>query len=374
MRRSLVLLALVVGAWLLLGQRSSARDEPNRAAEQPASDSSAPRARAGAASPSEAERAPATAPPEADAWSSPDGCRAALARRSSAPTRPLALGAWNVRWFPDGKPGSGAGPGGTDLDWLACSIALLGVDVLAVQEFKDTPSARGAARRLTEALGVLTGGSWRLALDDCGPRLQQHVGLLYDERRVEALGFETLGSVNPHGAACEKQLRPGLLGRFRARGQADAPEVAVISVHLKSGTRRRDYDLRRTSLAALQTESRRLALPRDGRRVVVLGDFNTMGCRHCSPALSAETELRELDAALGAAGLDRLPAAPGCTEYHRSHAGLLDHIAVSNAGGLNATVGGLCAALACGTYPARAEPLALRRLSDHCPLSVVLPP
>ncbi|MEO1173131.1 MAG: hypothetical protein AAFX94_13935, partial [Myxococcota bacterium] len=46
------------------------------------------------------------------------------------------IAVWNVRWFPDGSIDGVSRAGGTDLDWLACGMAWLNADVIAVQEFK----------------------------------------------------------------------------------------------------------------------------------------------------------------------------------------------------------------------------------------------
>ena len=52
----------------------------------------------------------------------------------------LRIGTWNVRWFPDGVPGVAPerrrNP--TNIEWLACAIAYINVDVLGMQEIKLT--------------------------------------------------------------------------------------------------------------------------------------------------------------------------------------------------------------------------------------------
>jgi hypothetical protein len=52
------------------------------------------------------------------------------------------VGTWNVRWFPRGCPSNQACPDqATDIPWLACTIAWMNVDVLALQEILTTPDA-----------------------------------------------------------------------------------------------------------------------------------------------------------------------------------------------------------------------------------------
>ncbi|MBN1612185.1 MAG: SH3 domain-containing protein, partial [Polyangiaceae bacterium] len=66
------------------------------------------------------------------AFLSPEQCRSALHTiRASPRLRQTArVGSYNLRWFPDGRPGHGGGKANKDLDWLACAIASLDVDVL----------------------------------------------------------------------------------------------------------------------------------------------------------------------------------------------------------------------------------------------------
>ena len=161
----------------------------------------------------------------------------------------------------------------------------------------------------------------------------------------------------------------------------------MIAVHLDSGVVARDFDNRARSLARLSEVLPALQRAHADGDVVVLGDFNTMGCARCEPPTSAADELAAFDAQLARAGLARVPPAGGtapalgggtmtdageCSEYYRGHAGLLDHIALSrNAGAAfrNARVQtyGACAQLACRGLPRGASPAAFERLSDHCP-------
>lgn len=306
-------------------------------------------------------------------WSSPEACRAGLtARRARAPGT-ARIGTWNVRWFPDGAPGKRPLPdAATDLQWLACAIALLDVDVLAVQEFKTHPAAIAATAQLTAALDRHAGGRWRAAFDDCANVTGQHVGLLYDAARVSARGFTIYGGLNPHGVACQDQLRPGFGAHFRFPGGLD---LHVISVHLKSGGERRSLTLRQRSVTALSgavSEARAVVADED---VVFAGDFNTMGCASCSPPVSAAEELEELRRRLDGPGLRAVAPSVGCTEYFRGRGALLDHFVVAGAlaelpAGATAEVSGVCGAVACA--PGRSRSLAEERLSDHCPLVLSL--
>src|SRR5215217_1248169 len=153
---------------------------------------------------------PPAAPGVADAFTSAQICRELLqaGKRLPRPASRARFASWNLRWFPDGEPREGAGK--TDLAWLACTLAWLDVDVIAVQEMKQSPGAERALSQLLAELSRLSGGRYRARLDDCGSRVPQHVGLIWNEKRVTAASFETVGTLNPRGSACQDQLRPGL--------------------------------------------------------------------------------------------------------------------------------------------------------------------
>ncbi len=279
------------------------------------------------------------------------------------------IGTWNVRWFPEGGPGKEPhAERATDVPWLACAIALLDVDLLAVQEFKAHARAQEAVRELIELLDRHTAGAWRIELDDCPNRSGQHVGVLYDSSRVEQLESRQYDELNPHGVGCQDQLRPGMGGYYRFAGGLD---LHVASVHLKSGTTRRSLDLRQRSLASLASTRRQLNARSSDDDLLVLGDFNTMGCPRCSVRMDADAELGDFEARLAGLGFRRLSSDPGCSEYYRGHGGLLDHLVVTatmaEARGVSAEVWGYCRSEACGRV-AGAMPAAYHRLSDHCPL------
>jgi hypothetical protein len=311
--------------------------------------------------------------PSASPWSGLRACQEALPTASRPRAGRARVGTWNVRWYPDGVPGKRSKEGtATDLDWLACSIALLGVDVLAVQEFKTHPGAVAATAELTGTLDRLTGGHWRAELDECENVAGQHVGVLYDAARVQALGFATYGGINPHGIACKDQLRPGFGGYFRFPGGLD---LHLISVHLKSGGERRSLTLRQQSLAALPAaieQAQQLAVDTD---VVFAGDFNTMGCSRCSPKVTPAEELADVGTRGGSGGRQRVPPTVACSEYYRGRAGLLDHFVVTRdlaemPSGTRARAGGICGELACARL--RASLPAQHHLSDHCPVVLEL--
>jgi hypothetical protein len=308
-------------------------------------------------------------------WSSRAACLRALSASPSPRAAGVArIGAWNLHWFPDGRPGKPNPGEGTDLEWLACAIAWLRVDVLAVSEVKHGAHVKTALDDLVTHLSKLTNGSWSVLLDDCPRSSSQHVGLLYDASRARFGKSATLGMLNPHGEPCRDQLRPGLAGTFRFPGGLD---LSVVATHLKSGSERRSLDLRAQSFAAFgPAAAAATALAGGDSDVLLIGDMNSMGCRHCSPPVSAPDELATIDRALSGASpkLRRLPASRSCSHHYSGDATLLDWAAGSDLGelpsGSRLVVSGYCAELGCS---GKKPPKALDRLSDHCPVYVDVP-
>jgi endonuclease/exonuclease/phosphatase family metal-dependent hydrolase len=332
-------------------------------------------------------RPPAVSPKAADAllpegsvWRSPRACERALAtgQRAARSAGVARIGTWNVRWYPDGRPGRRAsGAGGTDVAWLACLIAWLNVDALAVQEFKAHARAREKSAELVRALDRHTAGRWRLELDDCrGGDAGQHVGILYDARRVAASEPLVLASLNPHGKPCKDQLRPGLGMRLRFVGGLD---LYLVSVHLKSGSERRSFELRKRSLEGLVAAVDDLQVLGSDSDLVFAGDFNSMGCRRCSPPIGAAEELAASDELLAGLRIPfrRIEASAPCTAYYRGGTGQLDHFVVSSSlrelgPRARASVSGFCGETACSRLPKRSEPSVQAAISDHCPLVLEL--
>jgi endonuclease/exonuclease/phosphatase family metal-dependent hydrolase len=370
---ALRLLRLASFALLALGgcRERGVQPAPSEAAHPaPSLRAAAPRA-----GPRRPKRTPPDPLPPNSIWRSREACLSSLAagKRTARGAGSARIGSWNVRWFPDGRPGRRAPKdGGTDVDWLACAIAWLDLDALAVQEFKAHERARDKARELTDRLDRLTGGRWKLELDGCrGSDAGQHVGILWNSARVTARAPLLLPSLNPHGEACKDQLRPGLAAYLTFPGGLD---LHLVSVHFKSGPERRSIDLRRRSFDGLTAAWSALQAAHADSDVVIAGDFNTMGCRHCSPPISAEEELAETARLLSAAGLDRVEATVPCTHLSSHGDVLLDQFAVGKgtrelAPDSRASVSGVCGETAC---EAGGSSSASAALSDHCPVVLEL--
>jgi endonuclease/exonuclease/phosphatase family metal-dependent hydrolase len=310
---------------------------------------------------------------------SADECESALrGRPRRSPQAAPRIATWNLRWFPRGTKDGRDLERRSDVRWLACAIASLEVDVLAVQEVVQDPEGRAALLDMSERLDQLTGGRWSADLDECGGSGRQHVGLLYDASRVQLSDAGEIAALNPGRSACDHSLRPGYSARARF---ADGSEAQLIAVHLDSGMQPRDFGNRRISVERLRDVLPQLRREHGGAEPIVLGDFNTMGCAECQPATSAADELSAFDAELASLQLKRVPGAQAqlCSEYYRGHAGLLDHVVIASDAGqrlqhaeLHAY--GACAALACTAPPRGQAVAAFERLSDHCPLVLELAP
>lgn len=244
-------------------------------------------------------------------WGSGAGCRQVVGagRRMAVLQASLVrMGTWNIRWFPDE----------TDLDWLACTIAWMNLDILAVVEIRDTPEARAAMGRVRDTLRTVSGATWGIDLHRCGPARSQHVGFLWRADRVTLSEFADRWHFNARATAesspCAKGLRPGRYAYVKATG--DGVDFHAIVVHLKSGSTPAARQERMTVVNRLDEAVADL-LARD-RDIVILGDFDTMGTG--SPG-SAGEELQTMAtiATMKAPGFTRLTVEPPCTEYYRGH-------------------------------------------------------
>jgi endonuclease/exonuclease/phosphatase family metal-dependent hydrolase len=265
-----------------------------------------------------------------------------------------------------------------DVPWLACIIATLDVQALAVQEVVQNPRGRGALLDLLRELDARSAGHWRAELDECPEDGRQHLGFLYDETRVELLAKHIFGELNPARSACDTRLRPGF--SVRLRWKKGGPDFDALTVHLDSGAILRDYAHRGTSIERLAQVLPQLSGHKQhDDDVVVLGDFNTMGCSACEPKVAAEDELAAFDASVDALkpSLQNVTPTHPCTEYYKGHGGRLDHVLVTR--GMRELTDpprvethGLCETLACSHFPSASHVTASVRLSDHCPLVLEL--
>jgi predicted extracellular nuclease len=296
-----------------------------------------------------------------------------LPRRRAANV--ASIGSWNIKWFPDGVPGGKPAKSGTDVPWLACLIAWLDVDLLAVQEMKSDAHAQAKWQELQELLAKSTHGDWTHQLDACPGKGRQHVGFLYNRKRVTASHLGQVASLNPTRNACEGDQRPGFGGYFRFPGGLD---LHLVSVHLKSMSDRVSYGKRRTAMQGLPAALRDLDQRDPDADRILLGDFNSMGCEDCEPVISADAERAALKQELVTLG-DELELRSGarCSHFFKGHPGLLDHVLVSRRlqelpFDVALQAHGLCDVFSCSPLPS-GEPAVYRDVSDHCPIVLEIP-
>ena len=316
-------------------------------------------------------------------WSSLQGCEAVVnAGRRMAQTEAdrLRIATWNIRWFPHSSSSIPASTKDrTDLAWLACTIAWINADIVAVQEIRTTPDARDALESVLDGLNGHTGDVWNSDLQACGGGRLQHVGYVWNTARVKLSGMLDLWQFNGRAEnkdqGCRDSLRPG---RYAF---ADATiDFHVVSVHADSGTKSQD---RMTRQMAVDRIDQALApLISSNQNVIVLGDFNTMGQSdgtentvNSDGQESAAEERIKLAATVAdeAPGFAILPVEPACTYYYEKKPRLMDLVLVTNelqAGVMApARVTGYCAITNCDRIGRnRKMPLAYESLSDHCPV------
>lgn len=297
-------------------------------------------------------------------WDSLQACKTVVeagGRMAATQNEVLRVSSWNIRWFPDN----------TELEWLACTISWMNVDLLAVQEIRDTAQAQSAMQTVLNHLNTFTGNNWNVDLHQCGQQRSQHVGFIWNSNRVTLSGQTDLWQLNARadavGSACEGSLRPGRYAYVQSTA-SNGVDFHAISVHSKSSATSSAQAERVVALGRLDQVS--TSLLTSDEDIIVLGDFNTMGNR---TAGSAETEVQNLIilAASEAPGFIRFDLNPACTEYYQGHAGWLDHVLVSQpmdeVPNRTARITGYCAVKSCADI-GQQRPAAYEDLSDHCPL------
>lgn len=314
--------------------------------------------------------------PSSSPWASRAECERALEGRQSAnrANAPVRIGTWNVRYFPDGSASGEDAAQRLDPDWLACSIALLDVDVLAVQEFRGTPRAQAAATQLIDSLNRRTGRSYKLELARCESEQAPRPGILYDSARGTVTSVETAADLSSDKRCTDSEV-PGLTAYLSMPG---GPNFHLIVIHAPAGNQRTAHGKRQANLRALNRLTHQLARSNGDRDVVVTGDFNTSGCKDCAPAIDSVAETRSLDENIAGfqTPLRLIPANATCSFVLDNQPMLLDHFLVAKdmaevSASATTLVSGYCGAAQCkDVLP---TPDAETRMSDHCPLLLELP-
>lgn len=312
--------------------------------------------------------------PSSSPWASRAACQAALStdeQRRSSTVGALRVGTWNIRYFPDGAA-SGTSELATDIEWLACAIAFLDVDVLAMQEIKSHARARAASHELIRQLHALTGREYAFEVAQCDDPNMHRPGVLYDSARITLTRRQTIGQFEV-GSRCSDETSPVLSVRVQLEQRAS---LELLVVHAPPGRKPVELAARSAFWDKLASWLSGAGSTSKATDLMLLGDLNTWGCDGCREPLDSAHELRRLADVLRSSGLTSMPASEPCSFMLGKDAPLLDGFFVSSRlreqGGNRAIVSGYCASTHCrDTFPeARSE----RALSDHCPLLLELAP
>jgi len=312
-------------------------------------------------------------------WESPDICKELVESDNKLEKNDeyLRVVSWNIRWYPYGCPTAGNCPeNATDNEWLANVITWMNADILAIQEIIRDHDAETAMNDLIAILKDKTSGEWKSVFHECGSLKGQHVGFLYNSSVLNLSHSVDIGELNgaySGRSACAGNLRPGCYAYVESK-KTNGVDFHMVSVHFDSGKKSSDYNNRVHSYEAIGNLFQHSAIADtihergNDKDLVVIGDFNTMGCS--SPYISASEEIQLLDEEISDNGFRRITISPECTEYYKGKAGVLDHIVVSLAMeecNLHATIHGYCKMLDCDNITTN-TPIAYKRLSDHCPI------
>jgi len=310
--------------------------------------------------------------PSSSRWASLAECDRALKAAGSRSAAPARIATWNVRYFPDGSADGADEAQHIDLDWLACSIALLNVDVLSVQEFKRTERAQKSAAELLDKLNQRSGRRYKLELAHCETDDVARPGIIYDEARSRVASVKTALSTDQK---CSDAVPPELTAYVKLDG---GPDFHLVVIHAPAGDRGDGHRKRQTFLQGLDRLITNLPRSNGDTDIVVTGDFNTSGCQDCQPKLDSVNETRRLGERISKfrVPLRLLPADRPCSFVLENEPMLLDHFLVSAdmkglAPSATAVVSGYCEEAQCkDVFPtSKAE----KRLSDHCPVVLDLP-
>lgn len=259
----------------------------------------------------------------------------------------------------------------TDIGWLACAIASIDVDILAVQEMKITDRSERKQRELITLLNARTGGDWKFELASCSPARVQHPGFLFDRSRVTGSEFREIPLLNPD-EECSNRVSPGFAGYFSIVG---GPDFHLVAVHMEAYPEKASLESREQSVERMgQVAQEAYAIIPD-TDLIFAGDFNTTGCDECDREISPKDEVERIRGALPQLepALRLVDASLECSKPGGS---LLDHFVVDAqlaelSAGARAEVRGICQESNCSRLREWYE-RATERLSDHCPLTLDL--
>lgn len=309
---------------------------------------------------------------EGQVWRSKAQCLAIVnaGHRMNKALDQFRIGSYNIRWFNDGTMApTPSNTKQTDIEWLACVIAFMNVDILSLQEIRTHNKAQQAMKDLLSKLKKHTKVTWKFDLQNCGHGALHHVGFIWRTDRTSIMDTQDLWRFNAKARnsskPCASNRRPGAYGYVKTSKGLD---FHLISVHLKSAPKPAAQLSRKTSIERIDKSVKRF-LGKD-KDIIIIGDFNSMGNKK-DISMPQEIELMRQAVKLENPGFKML--SPQCSEYYQKKPGTLDHVLISNpmveGQSALAKISGYCKQALCQKISGP-MPKAYNNLSDHCPVII----
>ncbi len=243
----------------------------------------------------------------------------------------------------------------------------LSVDLLAVQEIVE--------KDLFEEFITGYFPNYRVALSDCGGQHRQHLGFVYNPRKLNLVEFYDDMRVGLGG--CYDNSRPAAVGYFQVidfNSPLYGEYIVALSVHLKSGGKNKSYKKRERQYMAISEiidENKEQGF----ENFLVLGDFNTTDYVLNNSNTRTFLDFVHMNA------FDDLSQGVGCTSYwwggvddgleYSSH---LDHMLISQEMKRSLEITqqsahGHCDINLCEASSKYDLGQSFLELSDHCPLT-----
>lgn len=269
----------------------------------------------------------------------------------------LKMGTFNIRNFDMNGTR-------TNKELLKKELEIINVDLLAVQEIVNTNS-------FTNFINT-NFNKYQVVLSRCGGSGRQKLGFVYDSSKLELTSsYEELSLSSIDGANC-KSLRPGFVGLFKVK--ASGKKFAAISLHLKAGSGKKNFE-RRNKQYKLLGNIKKLLTYKGYSNILFMGDLNTTGYIH------GDQDFKNFTSLLTSTKMTTVSEKVSCSSYWSGRdntdgieeASLLDHIAYTpnflNSQPRNIQINGHCKKSDCeNTDPASLGTI-YEEVSDHCPLT-----
>ena len=250
----------------------------------------------------------------------------------------------------------------TNKPYLKKILEEISADLIAVQEINNTEEFRRFIKSHFP--------HYEVALSACGGAHRQHLGFVYDQRKIELLSTEEDTHFNLNDHNCLGGSRPAFIGVFKYIDQKE-PFVAV-SLHLKSGSkadsiqkRISQYDL----IGRLKSRYEKIGYS----HFVLMGDMNTTGFlnqmydHQAFINMILQNQFEDLGKNLKCTAYWW-----GLTDDNIEEPSVLDHILISKSlrskSGIETNALGHCQKVSCKSASVDELGASYQGVSDHCPI------